>query len=169
MTDEDKVDIMKRLLEMDEGETLDFKEWYPLETRSERKELAKDLCALANTSGGYIVVGVRDGTWERVGIDPDAFDKDRIHQVVSTSVSPHIPFECDVVLYDGLHYGLISIDKTHLVHCLQDNTVYIRDNTSNIPANPQTIARLTIEFARWFHGQLPSVPDPSSVIGLLGS
>ncbi|GAH10452.1 unnamed protein product, partial [marine sediment metagenome] len=48
MTDEDKVGILRGLLEMEESIELDFKESYPLDKPSERMELAKDLCAFVN-------------------------------------------------------------------------------------------------------------------------
>ena len=163
MSEQDKVDLVRSLLEKDENETLDFKESYPLNKPSERKDIAKDLCAFANTKGGHIVVGIEDGTWKRVGIDLEEFNKDTIHQIASTLIIPHIPISIDVVPYEDLHYGLISIEKTHLVHYLQDKSAYIRDNSSNIRADPQTITRLTLESARWFQLQVQNTPDTSLI------
>ena len=51
-----------------ECETLDFKETLDLSSRRDRLELARDILAMANTLGGFIVIGVEDATFEVVGI-----------------------------------------------------------------------------------------------------
>ena len=51
-----------KLLRQDEGGKLDFKEVLHLKTSSDKKEFVKDVCALANSSGGraYLVIGIRE-------------------------------------------------------------------------------------------------------------
>ena len=70
MMDKSKV---KALLKQNEGPKLDFKEKLDLSTESGKKELAKDVLAIANTQGGrgHIVLGIRDKTKEVVGVESD--------------------------------------------------------------------------------------------------
>jgi predicted HTH transcriptional regulator len=58
-------DFIKGLLKQKEGEKLDFK----LKITSKEK-IAKTLSALANTQGGYIVIGMSDNK-KIIGIDPE--------------------------------------------------------------------------------------------------
>lgn len=52
---------LKMLLESDEGPKLDFKQSLSLETDGEKKELVKDVIAIANSRGGrgYIIFGLK--------------------------------------------------------------------------------------------------------------
>ena len=52
------------LLKREEGTKLDFKVKMDIVIESGKKELAKDICAIANSHGGrgYIVIGVEDKT-----------------------------------------------------------------------------------------------------------
>ena len=55
----------KRLLSLikkEEGVKLDFKLKLSLQSEGNKKELAKDVCAIANSRGGrgYIIIGVED-------------------------------------------------------------------------------------------------------------
>src|SRR5882672_541660 len=51
-----------------ECEWLDYKEVLKLETDEQVCSFGKDVLAMKNVGGGYIVVGVRDKTWAPVGI-----------------------------------------------------------------------------------------------------
>ena len=59
------------LLKREEGTKLDFKLKIDILIESGKKELAKDICAIANSRGGrgYIVIGVEDKTKRVIGID----------------------------------------------------------------------------------------------------
>jgi len=63
---------IKTLLESPcETASLDFKETLDLAHDRDRVEFAKDVLAMANTGGGDIVVGVEDGTRQRLGISEE--------------------------------------------------------------------------------------------------
>lgn len=52
-----------------ECEWLDYKEYLSLDTDRETANFTRDVLAMKNTGGGYILVGVQDKTWEPVGLD----------------------------------------------------------------------------------------------------
>jgi predicted HTH transcriptional regulator len=63
-----------------ECEWLDFKAALDLTHDKQLCDFAKDVLAMRNTGGGYIVVGVRDATWEPVGMDhPLRLDSKQVH------------------------------------------------------------------------------------------
>lgn len=74
LTSEDPLsgEALERLLQYREEDSLvDYKETFGA-TEKEWLEITKDLMAFANTSGGYLVFGVRDATYERIGLPADA-------------------------------------------------------------------------------------------------
>jgi DNA-binding beta-propeller fold protein YncE len=54
-----------------ETENLDFKHTLNPNETGKLADIAKDVIAMANTNGGHIVIGVRDGTFEVEGVDDE--------------------------------------------------------------------------------------------------
>lgn len=66
------VDALRYLLDCNgECEWLDFKVSLSIDTDKELCDFAKDVLAIKNVGGGYIVVGVQDKTWEPVGLQSE--------------------------------------------------------------------------------------------------
>jgi len=67
------MDIRKlnSILKREEGPKLDFKLRLELWNETGKKELAKDVCAIANSNGGrgHIIIGIEDKTKRIVGIN----------------------------------------------------------------------------------------------------
>lgn len=62
-------DTLKYLIECEcECEWLDYKVRLNLDTAKELCNFAKDALAMRNTGGGYFVIGIKDKTWEPVGL-----------------------------------------------------------------------------------------------------
>jgi len=107
------VDIQKlqSLLNREEGPKLDFKLKLDINTASGKKELAKDVSAIANSRGGrgYIVFGVEDKTKKIVGINPEDFQEEKIQQVIGTRCEPPVPISVEIIEYSGKHIAVIVI------------------------------------------------------------
>jgi predicted HTH transcriptional regulator len=58
-------DFIKSLIKQNEGEKLDFKQKI-----TSKEKISKTLAGLANTEGGYILIGISDKK-RIIGIDPD--------------------------------------------------------------------------------------------------
>lgn len=100
------------LIQQREGTKLDFKLKIDISSESGKKELAKDVCAIANSKGGrgYLIIGVEDRTKRLVGINKvKSLDEEKIQQVVSSRCEPPIPIKVEVVNLDGVDIGIITI------------------------------------------------------------
>ena len=100
------------LIQQREGTKLDFKLKIDISSESGKKELAKDVCAIANSKGGrgYLIIGVEDRTKRLVGINKaKALDEEKIQQVVSSRCEPPIPIKVEVVNLDEVDIGIITI------------------------------------------------------------
>ena len=100
------------LIQQREGTKLDFKLKIDISSESGKKELAKDVCAIANSKGGrgYLIIGVEDKTKRLVGINKaKALDEEKIQQVVSSRCEPPIPIKVEIVNIDGIDIGIITI------------------------------------------------------------
>jgi predicted HTH transcriptional regulator len=88
----------KRLLSLikkDEGVKLDFKLRLSLQYESNKKELAKDISAIANSRGGrgYIIIGVEDKSKKIVGLkDDEIIKEEQVQQIVSSRCEPLIQY-----------------------------------------------------------------------------
>ncbi|MBU3189314.1 putative DNA binding domain-containing protein [Clostridium bowmanii] len=118
------------LLKRDEGTKLDFKLKIDILLESGKKELAKDVCAIANSRGGrgYIVIGVEDKTKRVVGINVDEFMEEQFQQIISSRCEPPIPISLDFVIYKSKRLAIITIyDGGQKPYQLRENgAFYIR-------------------------------------------
>ena len=92
--DEVTVESLQRLIGMREDRDLEFKRERYGTSDGQKKEAAYDVAALANASGGVIIIGMQeDGSDVAAGLSPqgDAGDFGAwLHQVVAARVSPAV-------------------------------------------------------------------------------
>ncbi len=118
------------LLQKTEGTKLDFKLQLSLKTDSEKKELAKDVIAIANSRGGrgYIIFGIEDKTREIIGINGNTYKEEQIQQIISQRCEPPVPVDYDIIYLDNKAVGVLTIykssQKPHQVR--QTGAFYIR-------------------------------------------
>ena len=87
-----------------ECEWLDYKEQIKLSSDDELCGFARDVLALKNVGGGYVVVGVKDKTWEQVGLsDPFPYDSKLLRDKVvrATGVQLEVDVVTHLLEYDG--------------------------------------------------------------------
>jgi predicted HTH transcriptional regulator len=118
------------LLKRDEGTKLDFKQKIDMLTESGKKELARDICAIANSRGGrgYLIIGVEDKTKKIIGIDASEFKEEQLQQIISSRCEPPIPISIDFVIYQSKSLAIITIyDGGQKPYQLRENgAFYIR-------------------------------------------
>lgn len=82
-----------------ECEWLDYKETLDLSTENGVCGFAKDILALKNVGGGYLLIGVRDKTWEQVGLgSPIALDTKQLRDQIIRATG--VTLEIDIVHHE---------------------------------------------------------------------
>lgn len=137
---------LKRLLNQEEGPKLDYKATLHMSTESEKKELTKDVIAMANSRGGrgYIIFGVEDKTKKILGIDPELFSEEQIQQVLYNRCDPPAPVRIDILEYEGKKLAVMTIYKSNQRphQMIQNGTFYIRRGSTTDIARREEIASM---------------------------
>lgn len=137
------------LLQKSEGTKLDFKEQMLLRTDSDKKELAKDVCAIANSKGGrgYIIFGVEDKTKKIVGIEEVKYREEQMQQIISQRCDPPVQIAFEIVNIENKSLGVLTIyksnQKPHQIR--QTGTFYIRRGSTTDIARREEIASMLQE------------------------
>ncbi|MFT8350677.1 helix-turn-helix domain-containing protein [Clostridium saccharoperbutylacetonicum] len=154
------------LIKKDEGIKLDFKLKLELYYETGKKELTKDVCAIANSNGGrgYIIVGIEDKTKKIVGLeDEDLFKEEQIQQIISTRCEPPIPIKVDYINIENKIIGVISIyDGGQKPYQVRENGAFYirRGSTTDVMRKQELIAlfeenlSLTIETCPLIHSRI---------------
>ncbi|MDQ2087697.1 putative DNA binding domain-containing protein [Herbivorax sp. ANBcel31] len=143
------INKLMRLLKREEGPKLDFKAEINLSTYGEKKELAKDVIAMANSRGGrgYIVFGVEDKTKKILGINPKDYKEEQIQQVIYNRCDPPVAVSVDLIEFKEKTLGVLTIYKSnHRPHqMIQNGAFYIRRGSTTDKARRNEIANLLQE------------------------
>lgn len=135
-----------QLLKQDEGPKLDFKEKIDIDTESGKKELAKDIIALANSPGGrgYLVIGVQDKTKRIVGLYERKYKEETIQQIISLRSDPPLTLRVE---YVDMPEGMVcvitvfrSLKKPHQMR--QTGAFYLRRGSTTDFATRDEIAAM---------------------------
>ena len=137
---------LKQLLKQEEGPKLDFKARLCLSTESEKKELTKDVIAMANSRGGrgYIVFGIEDKTKRILGIDPTDFREEQIQQIIYNRCDPPVPVSVDFIDMEGKQIAVLTVYRSsHQPHqMMQNGAFFIRRGSTTDTARRSEIANL---------------------------
>lgn len=90
---------------------LDYKEVFNISDSKSKIEFVKDLCAFANSKGGYLIFGVTNN-FEWIGLDErsdEKIDDAIIGNVIDEYVCGTIEFLCNVIEIDKSTYIAIYI------------------------------------------------------------
>lgn len=103
---------LKSLIKKQEGSKLDFKLKLSLNSESNKKELAKDISAIANSKGGrgYIIVGIDDKTKDIIGLkENEVIKEEQVQQIISSRCEPPIPITVETYLIENKKISVITI------------------------------------------------------------
>ena len=108
-----KYDKTTKIVKSHESKTIEFKENFIFNSK---KDYFKAMSAFANTSGGYIIFGVKDRPRVLVGLEDERFDDFNNMKLENFSVdlnnyfSPEIMWEYNsIILDDNLKIGVIYV------------------------------------------------------------
>lgn len=131
-----------------ESDRIEFKAFADEKALHNSKELAEELCALANTTGGAVIIGVRDsssvkhGDWtsQLVGF-PDV-DVHTLRERLSGKLKPSVQLEIAEVPFEGKNYVVIATAKKRdSLVSTASGKVCIREGRSSRPMAPDEIER----------------------------
>lgn len=150
---EDSV-MLEHVLARDEGKTLEFKE-----NSGPIHRIVQTAIAFANTAGGIILLGVRDGTKEVVGLHNVLEDELKVANAIAASVSPLLipTFQFstwrhrDVLIINIPH----SFGPYYLTSKGESEGAFIRLGSTNRPADARTLEEIKRLKDRIAFDQLP--------------
>jgi predicted HTH transcriptional regulator len=137
------------LLQRSEGTKLDFKAILSLKTESEKKELAKDVAAIANSKGGrgYIIFGIEDGTKNILGVEGKRYTEEQIQQIISQRCDPPVSVKLEIITLVEKQVAVLTIyksnQKPHQIR--QSGVFYIRRGSTTDIARREEIANMLQE------------------------
>ncbi|MCX7773143.1 MAG: putative DNA binding domain-containing protein [Clostridia bacterium] len=140
---------VKQLLSREENEKLDFKAELHLLTESDKKELVKDVTAMANTRGGrgHILFGVEDKTKRILGVDPTQFHEEQIQQIIYNRSDPPVPVNLDLVQIEDKTIAVLTIFRSHHAphQIIQTGAFYVRRGSTTDFARRSELASMMQE------------------------
>ena len=140
---------LRQLLAMEEGPKLDFKAELHLSTESEKKELVKDVIAIANSRGGrgYILFGVEDKSRRLLGLEEPLLQEERIQQIIYNRSNPPVPVQVELESLDGFPLLVLTVFKSqHRPHqMLQTGAFYLRRGSTTDFARRDELAGMLQE------------------------
>ncbi|MGE5631059.1 MAG: RNA-binding domain-containing protein [Caulobacteraceae bacterium] len=140
---------LNSLLQKPEGTKLDFKAQLSLNTETDKKELAKDVTAIANSKGGrgYIIFGVADQTKQILGIEGKRYTEEQIQQVISQRCDPPVSVKLEIIPVDEKQVAVLTIYKSsqrpHQIR--QTGVFYIRRGSTTDIARREELASMLQE------------------------
>jgi len=133
--------MIQDYLAKEEGKTLEFKE-----NCRRLQGIVKSVVAFANTAGGTIVIGIRDGTKEILGVTDPLGEEERLANAFADCIRPLlVP---DIQIHAWRDRELIVISVPHAIGPYSvrsegpDLGVYIRLGNTNRRAGPEMIAEI---------------------------
>lgn len=140
---------LKQLLSREEDEKMDFKAELKLTTEGEKKELVKDVTAIANSRGGrgYIIYGVEDKTKRIIGVDAGNFLEEQIQQIIYNRTDPPVPVSLDIVKHKDKTVAVLTIFRSkHAPHqMIQTGAFYVRRGSTTDFARRSELASMMQE------------------------
>ena len=130
--------------EIEESTTLEYKRSFAVENLKWKRELAKDVSAMANSNGGTIIYGIgekegangRSIPKELLPIKFSEMSKDRLSQLISSNIQPTIDnIEILCIPQDELSgYYVVTIPQSTTAHQNRLEHVYYKRRNATVEA-----------------------------------
>lgn len=140
-------DTIQRMLSLGEGQRIELKS-----TASDVDSLGQTVCAFLNTTGGYLICGVREPL-EAVGLALSDDDVAELARKLHEGISPKSLVSIQVQVLEGKPILVIEVPAGKDVPYAYRSAIYLREGNSNQAADAATIRdivmRREIEPERW--------------------
>ena len=118
------INDIKYMAHSGEGYNVEFKESVPKKVR----ELAEEICAFANSAGGYLLIGINDEN-KIVGVEIDNTKRSAIQDAVG-NISPQIQVKTYPVDVDGKTVWVIDVPSGQRKPYLLSGSIYVREGAN---------------------------------------
>jgi antibiotic biosynthesis monooxygenase (ABM) superfamily enzyme len=156
--------IEELLSQQDESNSFEFKREINLESEKEKSEFAKDVSALANTFGGFILFGKEDERQggRMVGIDPQTYDADKMQQVIAQRCYPPPVFSSELIERNGKWFAVLEVHQSNLrpIEIVQSRVVWVRRDKTTDRATQKEREEMANKKANTFDAQLETEGIP---------
>jgi len=136
--------VLLRLLQQGEGTGIEFKRKI-----NHPAKIAKSISAFANTSGGYIIIGIDDDGFP-YGIEDEKYPADRVLSISESYLNPTVNLSLDLVALNAKEILVVRIDQSqdrpHFVVDLEtgSKSAYIRSGNQSVEATPVQIEMMKL-------------------------
>lgn len=126
----------------EEDDLVDFKEGFDPKSDKSWIDMAIDCAAFANTNGGYVILGIRDKTWDLVGLDDEAAgalaDTKKVLEKVNRNLVPPLTrLRTRHVRHDNRTFIALCVP------CSTDCTHIFESNLDWSPSPGKTLTRVS--------------------------
>ena len=142
-------DDVRQLIAQGEGNTIEFKERLPVPA-----ELAKEMVALANTGGGWLLVGVTDRGDVR-GVAFGDREAQLVLNVARNNCVPHLQPRTETVELNGKMVAVIQVERGRQKPYQANERIYIRIGASTRIATQVELVSMLQESGLLSFDQLP--------------
>ena len=104
--------MIKELLAQHEGKTLEFKQ-----SSRPTQKILRTAVAFANTAGGTLLIGVRDGTREVLGVKDSLRDEERIASIFADGIRPLLVSDVQIVSWRDRELIVVSSTSCRTLLC----------------------------------------------------
>lgn len=165
---------------VDEGQRLEYKRELVLNSKSQRREAAKDASGLANTQGGLLIYGVEEEELEdgrRVPTAPrpltDGGVQAQLEDVLDSAISPSLNVDSRLLEADGGYFLAVRVFQRtgvpHMVDAYDTHRHYVRVGLKTRPMEQHELEQAYLavsgnaDRAQAKLAELPLVPRLSGV------
>lgn len=138
--------VLIEILAKGESENVEFKR------SPDPRSLAEVICAMLNTNGGLIFIGVSDDM-KIIGVDPRAAEEKLT--VALGSIKPYPQVQREIIRIGSKQIFLVRVPKSDKIHSYR-NLVYIRVGASNRPLSIEELIERASESAILRFDEMPS-------------
>jgi ATP-dependent DNA helicase RecG len=133
--------MLEDLLSKNEGKTLEFKE-----NSQSLHKIVQTIIAFANTAGGILLLGVKNGTKEVMGLSNVLLDEEKIANVIADSVAPLLVPNLQFCSWRGRDLLIVTVPYSPSLYHLKSKGevagTFIRLGSTNRLADAHIIAEI---------------------------
>lgn len=148
--------MLENYLSHAEGKILEFKE-----NTKALQGIVKTVIAFANTAGGKIIIGIKDGTKEIVGVVDALKEEERIASSIADNVTPLLVPDIEIHSYRNKEIIILNVPHAAGPYYLKSEGLergcYVRFGSTNRKADSETLSSLRLFAANRTYDELPQI------------